>query len=874
MMFKSLTLKTIIFSLILLFISHKLSANNTTEFPNSTFAIQQTTSAPNPCLVTCEECGFNSKHCEFNPVKCTIKCECKEGFTGETCNTTIDEDFFQLKEKAWIHILNDLNSNEFQVDILSEKINILFENILLEKQFDSSDITRLADVMEKMDKIYLNENSTNNILNSLDSIIQLNYLNRKPIIEANLNQNRSGLRLLGLIDTLPKYFNFKQPRQYFKYSNFEMLYLTSPPMESKFELKSNKTFLIDSINLNEEILLKRYKNNTVKVAFKIYFNYNQVENSSEAETQIKRDQFYKQLNKPRNFIYELVRSEEEEEQRDQEESQKIFSNFFVSSNVLSAVIYKKDNSQIEPDLSDFRIDDKFVRIQFVIDLQKLNLVIIEKNLKCVFWNFTSLKWSANGCFTSYSESGLLKETKFYQKVCYCSHLTNFALLFDPNNQIEDNLNNSIFDRFLTILTYVGVTVSSVCYLVLINLRLGCIRTEKSILFKKPNANYRDGTLRKLYLSNAFCLLISNLMFLLVLLIKPSVNFDLCKIASAFLHYFLLASFCFSLGIAWKHFTKLVKIFQNYSNLNCKFIFKWFIFSLVFPLGFSLYGYFIDKSDLEMVLTDNCWLKAPQIYYLFIAPISFLLVLSLAFYICVTLKVFAIYRILNKVDINLNTQYNNKKVIVILTFSFISLGLTWLIGILIFISNYIDSKFKMAMEFLFCLFNSFHGLSLLIGNILAQKYSNKENESTFVGSTKTTSQNRSETEEVSMPETKINFCMRLFFILYGICFCFSGAFNKRNKNKNQVKPRNKNKKLQKKAKKNKSTSLEFTIVNHEDSDSNNQHLQTIQTHLPIETHIYTEYLPNYFTSVNKEKKSLENNEESSICIEKKACSSSF
>ena len=114
----------------------------------------------------------------------------------------------------------------------------------------------------------------------------------------------------------------------------------------------------------------------------------------------------------------------------------------------------------------------------------------------------------------------------------------------------------------------------------------------------------------------------------------------------------------------------------------------------------------------------CWLKAPNIYYLFVIPLTLILIISLIFYIFVTIKVFSIYSNNNlncfsnkkkvsqksiELSMRHNSSYNQKRVIALLTFSFVSLGLTWLLGLFIVIASQIDENLKSLMDFLFCLF---------------------------------------------------------------------------------------------------------------------------------------------------------------------------
>ena len=985
------------FKFILLFYFLKTTLSNETSnssIPQTTTTIESTTKLMSDSS-SCEKCGENSERCIFNELLKTIKCECKSGFEGEFCNqkqttiststittpiinliqtepetttfttTIITTNYNSLKDELWNNILDGLGANNPNIALIENSINHvnhLFEELLLNKRIESLDVYRYAKVLNYLNNLstrhfFINENTMSNLLNSLDIIISLdgiimNDYGRSILSETNRNYNKSGLAMMQSIDELTKYLGFNLRKKTFRFKNFDTLILNLNPMNSEFqfEMKSkeldslanlsvNKSLLIDTISLNENVLRKRYKNNSIKVSFKIFFNNNlkSYAKSGDDEDELKRAEFYKQLQKPKNFFYELTNSDDNADNLNNP------ADYFVSSNILSASIYETEESRQSGDDDVQQSTEKFVRIQFLVDLN--NLPAKEKftenpenNLKCVFWDEVDYKWSTRGCESSETESDFVKGSSFFRKVCYCDHLTNFALLFDPvstfTSKNKANKFYNLMDKTLTVLTYVGLSVSSICYLIMIAYRLKCFKKEniykymsssketsstnsargvqkqqtrvyKNTVTLKLNSNpkssnYRDKTLRRLYLFNSICLLVSNICFLLVLLVKPSASYTFCRINASILHYFLIASFCFSLGTAWQHFNKLVKIFSDYEYgiihcfKNTKFILKWVVFSLAFPLVFATVGYYMNSKSLKE--STNCWLRAPQIYYLFIAPLGFLITLSLIFYIFVVYKVVKIYSYGNNGcfgtnkpndnqdlnNLNNSTSYNHKRVVVLLTFSFISLGLTWFIGVFIVIASHIDYNLKLALDFLFCLFNSFHGLSLLVGQYFALKYSKSGsyvtnkftktllnqtssnatdngqkyprlvnlNSREFIASTTTSPKNRPDSEprysyennnatdvDMNKIDKKSRFYIMFFGILYGLSrLTKCDDKQKRNKQKNLKNIKN--------TKRN-AFQLEFTIVNHEDSDSNNPNLHTIQTHLPFEAHRYNEYLPNYF-----------------------------
>ena len=951
-----------------------------------------------PCGLSCEECGFNSKHCVFNPLKCTIKCECKVGFIGERCTETetkttkvidSDQDFYYLKEKSWNQILTQLSNatglNQPMTEACISNIDKLFNEIFLENKLDSEDVFKLSFAFRKLNGVKLNSFMLNgdlieSIFKLIDNLITANKFilessDKKLSVftEANAKYNKASLNLFESLDELIKhtYLDRSNNSLRLKFKNFESLLISlhntaetindKLAMNQSIEIKTQPLIymhhLIDSISINETILKRRYKNNTIKVSFKIYFNYNtNLKDTSQEED------FYKKLqDNQTNFFYEIIRVNSTNLDEEKNISDELSRNFFISSNVLSAVIYDSEQNKQDDYIINYTKEEnqKFVRIQFGVNLNLLNsknkihlkAERIENYLKCVFWHPDLLRWSNFGCVMSIDESSLIDTyagIQFYQKVCYCNHLTNFALLFDPESKIvERNLTEStskkgfekFFNNFLEILTYVGISTSSICYIVLIVSRILSLRNNnqqekeckvvKSILkstikseeklhnflgkmetSRSTHANYRDNVLRHFYLANTISLLIANVLFLCVICIKPkkfveSKRLKYCYFIASLLHYFILMSFCFSLSIAWQHFIKLAKVFNtpnnacHYRSKRTYLIIKWNLFAFSYPLAFAVYG-FVSKLKAEHqtqrsleIIPNNCWLEAPDLYYLFVIPLLLLLAVSLLIYIFVFAKVVAIYNysiclnarncfIANSSTLAqssnselLNSSYTNRRVVILLSFSFITMGLTWLLGIFIIVAaKTSSSSLKMFFDFLFCLFNGFHGVSLLIGNWLARKYSrsgdlvtSKFTKTTLISSTEKDKANNNLSELSSVGESnqtfdktrkKLGLASKFYLFFYGF-FYFFFRMLKSNKKEEMTKAssRSSRKSASSRRKKNrrnnlskkngrKSTFFEFSIVD-SDSNSNNMNCHTIQTNCTSEKHIYNEYLPTYFTN---------------------------
>jgi hypothetical protein len=936
-------------------------------------------STPAICNLSCEECGINSERCVYNPVKCSIKCECKPGFEGDRCTDLVtttksnnkNEDFKLYKDQTWTAVINELETSQLNQNIVENtllNLKKLFEEIYLANKLDINDISRLGFVLEhlnnsKLGSFYLNENLIDSILTIFDNLIATNRPSNESnheisiLSRANSEHANISIKLFQILDDLIKHFRLgKSNNSAFrlKFRNFEaLIFDINGPINQNLNLNSSvlvkfestkPKVLLDSIRLDEKILKKRYKSDKIKVAFKIFFNYDQANTN---ETSNYEDEFYRQLvSDQTNFFYEITRLNRSQD--DRLIQSELARNFFISSNVLSAVVYDQTHMHYHSSFDDHSSDSdeededdrKFVRIQFGIDLTLLRSrnnqaqrnSPVEKHLKCVFWDHSSLKWSSRGCFMSVLESKLIEDesttsySSLYQKVCYCNHLTSFALLFDPEatvaeetlgDELEDRFSfTHIFEFFLEMLTYVGVLTSSVCYLILIISRILCFRVDRSSLYRADDqtgkrggffgklttssGNYRDVILRHLYLSNTVSLLATNVFFILIMVVKPGHFLETdsmihCYLIASILHYFILMSFCFSLGIAWQHFIKLAKVFDQPAQGSCHYrsvrknylVVKWYLFSIFYPMSFAIYG-FVSRSHNEPLVTKTCWIPAPDLYFIFVAPLSVLLIASLLIYIFVFIKVTTIYnytfclnlrRLVNKKavlrqdrDLNtidpLNASYINQRVVILLSFSFVSMGLTWLLGVFIIVSAKLHSHLlKMLFDFLFCVFNSFHGVSLLIGNWLARKYSKpgELSTSTFTKTALINTANVSENGQtsnqcemnimkherpilavnsvnVNAPKRKLSLSSRFCLAFYDLFLGCSKAEEPHNR-ASQMRPVHPSQKKSDKAKV-KSNMLEFSIVNYESSDSNpNGH--TISSHITGGGHSFSEVLPTYY-----------------------------
>lgn len=114
----------------------------------------------------------------------------------------------------------------------------------------------------------------------------------------------------------------------------------------------------------------------------------------------------------------------------------------LNSKVISASLGKGRHIQLKEPV---RLTLKHIKIENV------------SNPKCVFWDYTMNSWSEEGCHVDTSDSN------YTHTVCYCDHLTNFAILMD----VHDIYLPISHEIALQVITYVGCIISIICLILAI-----------------------------------------------------------------------------------------------------------------------------------------------------------------------------------------------------------------------------------------------------------------------------------------------------------------------------------------------------------------------------------------------------------------------
>ncbi|KAL1492686.1 hypothetical protein ABEB36_010905 [Hypothenemus hampei] len=311
------------------------------------------------------------------------------------------------------------------------------------------------------------------------------------------------------------------------------------------------------------------------------------------------------------------------------------------------------------------------------------------NPRCVFWDYTTNSWSEEGCRvdTSYSN--------YTHTVCYCDHLTNFAILMD----VHDVYLPIPHEIALQVITYIGCIVSIICLILAI------------VTFQLFRGLKSDRT--TIHCNLCTCLLIAEFIFLIG--INRTENRIVCGVIAAFLQYLFLCAFIWMFFEGFQLYVMLIEVFEvEKSRLRWYYIFAYGLpFLIVFASG-TVYpqGYGTIR---------HCWLKTDNYFiYTFVVPVLIVMLLNVIF---LTMAIVMMCRhasasvsMKNKEHSRLASTRAWLKGAFVLVFL---LGLTWIFGFF-----YINQE-SVAMAYLFATFNSFQGFFIFLFHCVQNEKVRKE-----------------------------------------------------------------------------------------------------------------------------------------------------
>uniref|UniRef100_A0A250YKH2 Putative EGF-like module-containing mucin-like hormone receptor-like 4 n=1 Tax=Castor canadensis TaxID=51338 RepID=A0A250YKH2_CASCN len=303
---------------------------------------------------------------------------------------------------------------------------------------------------------------------------------------------------------------------------------------------------------------------------------------------------------------------------------------------------------------------------------------------CVYWEGSEEggSWSMEGC-------SFVRSNDSYT-TCKCFHLSSFAVLMALTPKE---------DRVLTVITYVGLSLSLLCLLL----------AALTFLLCRPIQN--TGT--TLHLQLSLCLFLAHFLFLTgINRTEPKV---LCSIIAGVLHYLYLAAFIWMLleGLHLFLTVRNLKV-ANYTSTSR------FKKRLIYPLGYGTPAVIVAVSAIighrNYGTYTHCWLNLDKGFiWSFMGPVVVVILINLGFY-------FQILWILRGKISSLNKEVSTIQDTRVMTFKAISqlfvLGCSWSIGF--FMVEEVGKTVGSVTAYLFTIINVLQGVLLFVVHCLLNR----------------------------------------------------------------------------------------------------------------------------------------------------------
>ncbi|XP_057565909.1 putative adhesion G protein-coupled receptor E4P [Hippopotamus amphibius kiboko] len=300
---------------------------------------------------------------------------------------------------------------------------------------------------------------------------------------------------------------------------------------------------------------------------------------------------------------------------------------------------------------------------------------------CVYWKGSEEggSWSTEGCSHLDSNDSHTE--------CKCFHLSSFAVLMAlvPKE-----------DAVLTVITYMGLSLSLLCLLLAILIFLLC----------RPIQN----THTSLHLHLSICLFLAHLLFLTGIdRTEPKV---LCSVIAGVLHYLYLASFTWMLleGLHLFLTVRNLKV-ANYNSVDR------FKKRFMYPFGYGIPALIVAVSAIaghkNYGTYTHCWLKLDKGFiWSFMGPVALIILINLLFYL-------QVLWILRSELSSLNKEVSTIKDTRVMTFKAIAqlfiLGCSWGLGF--FMVEEVGKTIGLVIAYIFTIINILQGVLLFVVHCL-------------------------------------------------------------------------------------------------------------------------------------------------------------
>ncbi|XP_034852914.1 adhesion G protein-coupled receptor E4-like isoform X2 [Mirounga leonina] len=314
---------------------------------------------------------------------------------------------------------------------------------------------------------------------------------------------------------------------------------------------------------------------------------------------------------------------------------------------------------------------------------------------CVYWKGSEEggSWSTEGCYHVGSNDSHTK--------CKCFHLSSFAVLMALVPKV---------DPVLTMITYVGLSLSLLCLLL----------AALTFVLCRPIQN----TSTSLHLQLSICLFLAHLLFLTGIdQTEPKV---LCSIIAGVLHYLYLASFTW-MFLEGLHLILTIRNLKvaNYTSAGK---FKKFMY----PLGYGIPALIVAVSAIvgpqNYGSQTHCWLKLNKGFiWSFMGPVAVIILINLVLY-------FQILWILRSKLSSLNKEVSTIQDTRVMTFKAIAqlfiLGCSWGLGL--FMVEEVGKVIGSVIAYTFTVINVLQGVLLFVVHCLLNRQVRMEYKKWFSG----------------------------------------------------------------------------------------------------------------------------------------------
>lgn len=330
-----------------------------------------------------------------------------------------------------------------------------------------------------------------------------------------------------------------------------------------------------------------------------------------------------------------------------------------------------------------------VKIQFQHD--NLLHACPQCNRTCVSWDYSSNMFTSTGCKKEKSSATTT--------TCSCSHLTNFALIFDTSNSdIFSNVESMV-------LSYMSMILCSLSMLF-------CVATFVILQVSRLPGSPRISIVKNRSVSLFFLYFFFMVGFDKTQLNGLSVDAQdgLCSMFAILIHFFGLSTFTWTLleGIQLNKSIKsnmLTDIDHRKYTMLMRYLVGYGIPLIIITITLAISYIFGSGTNAYSNQENYCWLRGNDFIYSFVGPAGFVILWNMVVFV-------KSVRVATEARKTFNNSITDKIIGQVKTWIILSflLGLTWILG-------YAIQDGSEGVAFLFVLLNGSSGIFIFIHSVI-------------------------------------------------------------------------------------------------------------------------------------------------------------